>query len=91
MKAWLCEYCEAEVKQDEQPNFCPICHKKGKWTSLELPEQTLEDAKMTEKYNEAIKILDKYEEGTQPRTLMDATCGCCQTEQDSKIKHGDKK
>jgi len=76
MKAWECEHCTAEIKQEKKPDSCPICFKRGHFTEIELPEPSEEEKKISEKYEEAIEILDKYEEGTPPRGMQDMTCGC---------------
>lgn len=76
MKAWSCEHCNAETKQDDLPEFCPICGKRGKFTGIELPEPSEEDKEITKKYDEVVKTIEKYEEGTPPRSIKDAA-GCC--------------
>lgn len=81
MIAWSCEHCSAEVKQKETPDFCPLCGKKGEWSAIELPDPSEEDMMYTEKFEEVIKTIEKYEEGTPPRNMSDvAACcggGCC--------------
>lgn len=81
MIAWLCEHCSAEVKQQKEPDFCPLCGKKGKWDSVNLPDPSKEDLEFTEKFEEVIKTIEKYEEGTPQRKLSDAVAccggGCC--------------
>jgi len=76
MKAWTCEHCGADVKQEKEPETCPICFKRGCFDEITLPDPTEDDKMFTEKYEEAIDILEKYEEGTPQRTMADHHCGC---------------
>jgi len=76
MIAWSCEHCSAEVKQDKEPEFCPICKKRGNWIKINYPDPTEQEKEFTKKYEEVIKTIEKYEEGTPPRKLIDAGCSC---------------
>ncbi len=82
MKAWSCEHCDAETKGENPPGFCPICGKKGKFQEIDLPDPTEQDKAFTEKYEEVIETIEKYEEGTPPRRMTDASC--CGVDHDGK-------
>ena len=75
MKGFICDNCGAEIKEGKKPSSCPMCHR-TKFIEHDFPEQSEQDKKSLKKYKEAIEILDKYEEGCDPRTMADADCGC---------------
>lgn len=62
---WKCTKCPCELRQDKEPEACPICHA----TSMKKVEKEVYDsgnvfAKMEEK-------LEQYTEGTQKPTMQD--------------------
>ncbi|MCF7866399.1 hypothetical protein K9L67_02310 [Candidatus Woesearchaeota archaeon] len=75
MKGHICNGCGAEIKKEKEPEHCPICHKKS-FSEREFPNPDKHDEYAKKKYDEALEILDKYEEGTIPRKLHDHGCGC---------------
>ena len=76
MKAYECNKCGAQSKIKEE--FCGFCRKKADYFEIELPDPTEEDLRHSRKFEEAVDILTKYEEGTQKRKLEG--CGCRATE-----------
>jgi len=74
MKGYICNNCGAKIKGKE-PKHCPICGRK-EFSEHDFPKLTEHDEEASKKFKDALKILDKYEEGCEPRSLADAGCGC---------------
>ena len=65
MKYYVCEGCQAEIPK-KQPATCPLCGRK-KFTEIEKQEQKdPEEEKYKKKYDEVLKKLEEYSEGTKP-------------------------
>lgn len=62
MKAWQCEQCGARVVK--KIIECPLCKRKNFFTEIELPKPDPNEKKYTKKYEEVIKQIEKYREGT---------------------------
>ncbi len=66
MKAWICESCGAQIKQENKPRACLLCNRRHEFTEVEVKENKDE---ATQKYEEAIKKLEEYEEGAPKKKL----------------------
>ncbi|MCF7872043.1 hypothetical protein K9L97_03330 [Candidatus Woesearchaeota archaeon] len=73
MKLFICESCGAEIKRNNTPEHCPLCSRK-KFSVAKAPEPSIHDEEAKRKYDEALSILSKYDEGTSPRKMDDHTC-----------------
>ncbi|MFP4567538.1 MAG: hypothetical protein ACLFN8_01200 [Candidatus Woesearchaeota archaeon] len=73
MDAWSCESCGAIIKQSNKPQKCMLCNRRSNFTHINLDDKKDESS---EKYEEALKKLEEYEEGTPKRKLTDYTCSC---------------
>ena len=73
MKAWICESCGAQIKQEEKPKTCLLCNRRSEFSEIEIDEKKDE---ATEKYEEAIKKLEEYEEGAPKKKLSSYACSC---------------
>lgn len=73
MNAWSCESCGAIIKQEEKPIRCSLCNRRSSFSNVEIKEKK-DDA--SEKYEEALKKLEEYEEGVPKRKLSDYACEC---------------
>lgn len=71
MKAWICNSCGARIKQENKPIKCMLCNRRSEFSQHEIKE-TKDGA--SEKYNEALKKLEEYEEGVPKRKLSDYSC-----------------
>lgn len=78
MKAWQCNRCGAEIK--EELHSCPLCRGKD-FSEITLPDPTPEDLAMTEKYEKTLQKMEEYEKGTPPKKF-ESCCGsgCCKKE-----------
>lgn len=67
MIVWLCEKCGCELKQEEQPEKCPLCLREhGEFMKLERKDPDEEEKKSSKKYEEVIEKLDEYTENCPP-------------------------
>ena len=71
MDAWICESCGATNKQKDKPIRCNLCNRKTDFTKINIEEKKDE---ISEKYDEALKKLESYEEGVPKRKITDYAC-----------------
>ena len=73
MDAWSCESCGATIKQNNKPINCMLCNRRSNFTHITINEERDE---ASEKYEEALKKLEEYEEGVPKRKISDHSCSC---------------
>ncbi len=70
MKVWICNGCRAEITEEHPPKACPLCGQNNRgFDEGEKDDQNPEDKKYSEKYEEVLEDLEKYNEGTDPEKL----------------------
>jgi len=71
MKYYVCEGCDAEIPKKE-PEKCPLCGRQ-KFTEIEkVIKKDPEDEKYKKKYDEVLKQMEKYVEGTEPEDFKNS-------------------
>jgi hypothetical protein len=70
MKAWVCRYCHAQFRAETEPSNCLFCNRinRGIFTEISLPEPKPDE--FSKKYDDSLKTLEKYSEGTDPESRI---------------------
>lgn len=69
---WVCESCGAQIKQKTKPISCLLCNRRAEFSEVDVKSEVDESSK---KYEEVLKKLEEYEEGTPKKTLS-SYCSC---------------
>lgn len=73
MDAWICESCGAQIKQKDEPLRCILCNRRSSFTHVDIEVKKDE---VSDKYEEALKKLEEYEEGAPKKKLSSYACSC---------------
>lgn len=73
MDAWCCGSCGAVIKQEVKPISCLLCNRRASFDKVDVVE---EKDSSSLKYEEVLKKLEEYEEGTPRKKLSSYVCGC---------------
>jgi len=67
MIIWLCDKCGCKLKQEDEPDRCPLCMRKDvKFEKIEKKNPDIEEKESTKKYEEIVDKLEKYSEDCEP-------------------------
>ncbi|MFH1649764.1 MAG: hypothetical protein ABIA93_04400 [Candidatus Woesearchaeota archaeon] len=79
MKAWVCNYCHAKLKEEKKPDRCQLCGRlnRNNFTEIDVDEPSKREQEYSKKYQEVMDKLEEYTEGTDPIPSKFAIGECC--------------